>query len=95
MEKNSFKFRCFILPPPYRDDSQLPCKEFVNSLEEVISTINSKRFADIRSDGLVAVDIIDGQSKDLNRTKENICLLIRLFYKDHYLLTMEDAWNFI
>ncbi len=73
----------------------MPCKEFLNALEDLISTINSKKFADIRSDGLVAVDIIDGQSKELTRTKENVCLLIRLFYKEHYLLSMEDAWNFI
>lgn len=73
----------------------MPCKEFVNALEELISTINSKKFSDIRSDALVAIDIIDGQSKDLTRTKENVCLLIRLFYKEHYLFSIEGAWNFI
>lgn len=79
----------------YREDAQLPCKEFVNAFEELISTINSKKFSDIRSDGLIAIDIIDNQSKGLAQTKENVCLLIRLFYKEHYLFSIEDAWNFI
>lgn len=79
----------------YSEDSQMPCKEFDSALEELKATINSKKYLDIRSDGMVAVDIIDSQSRELERTKENVCLLIRLFYKEHYLLSMEDAWNFI
>lgn len=64
------------------------------AIEELNSTINSKKYADVRGVGLEAADIVQRQLSDTGRTRENVCALIRVFYKEHFLDTLEDAWIF-
>lgn len=78
----------------YDSDSQLPCKEYMSAIEELTSTINSKKYADVRGAGLEAADIVQRQLSDTGRTKENVCAVIRVFYKEHFLDTLEDVWIF-
>lgn len=75
-------------------DSTLPCKEYVLAMDELTVTLNGKKYADIRGDGLLAIGIVQKQTITLDRTKENVCSLIRLFYGELYLRTVEDIWHF-
>lgn len=64
------------------------------AIEELNSIVNSKKYADVRGVGLEAADIVQRQLSDTGRTKENVCAVIRVFYKEHYLDTLEDVWIF-
>lgn len=69
-------------------------KEYQSSLDELKSAINSKKFADIRTEALLAIDIIENNFKSSSNTKENVCSIIRLFYNECFLVTLEDVWDF-
>lgn len=72
----------------------IPCKEYTMAVNEFSNTINSKKFSDVRNEGLAAMDIIHKQRTDIGRTKNNVCALIRVFYKESFLNTLEDIWVF-
>lgn len=69
-------------------------KEYQSSLDELKSAINSKKYADIRTEALLAIDIIENNFKSSSNTKENVCSIIRLFYNECFLVTLEDVWDF-
>lgn len=56
--------------------------------------IKTKKYTDLRTVASLAIDIIEIQSKNLENTKENVCAIIRLFYTDCFLTTLEDIWKF-
>lgn len=69
-------------------------KEYEQALEDLKSSVKSKKFADIRTTAIATVDIVENQSKSLSNTKENICTVIRLFYNDCFLISLEEIWSF-
>lgn len=69
-------------------------KEYNQALDDLKNAIKSKKFADIRTIATATIDIVESQSKDLVNTKENICAVIRLFYNDCFLISLEDIWSF-
>lgn len=81
-----------LFTPFCRNQSQN--KEYLNAIEDLRGNINSKKFSDIRTVGLIATEIIENQSNDSANTKGNICSIIRLFYNECFLLTLENIWNF-
>lgn len=69
-------------------------KEYDQALDDLKSSVKSKKFSDIRAIATATVDIVENQSKSLSNTKENICAVIRLFYNDCFLMSLEDVWSF-
>lgn len=69
-------------------------KEYDQALEDLKMSVKSKKFADIRAIATATIDIVENQSKSLTNTKENICAVIRLFYNDCFLMSLEEVWSF-
>lgn len=69
-------------------------KEYEQALDDLKSSVKSKKFADIRSLVGASIDIVENQSKSTANTKENICAIIRLFYSDCFLMSLETNWTF-
>lgn len=69
-------------------------KDFESTLEDLRNTVKSKKFIDVKATGSIAIDIVENQSKNLQSTRENVCSIIRLFYNESYLLSLEDVWIF-
>lgn len=69
-------------------------KEYDQALEDLKTSVKSKKFADIRAIAMATIDIVENQSKSLSNTKENICAVIRLFYNDCFLMSLEEVWSF-
>lgn len=69
-------------------------KEYEQALEDLKSSIKSKKFADIRATATATIDIVENQTKSLENTKETICTVIRLFYSDCFLISLEEIWSF-
>lgn len=69
-------------------------KEYDQALEDLKTSVKSKKFADIRAIAMATIDIVENQSKSLSNTKENICAVIRLFYNDYFLTSLEEVWSF-
>lgn len=69
-------------------------KEFDQAFDDLKSSIKSKKFADIRNTATASIDIVEKQSKSSADTKENICAIIRLFYNDCFLMSLEEIWTF-
>lgn len=65
------------------------------ALEELIAIIHTKKYADIRATALIAIDILERQQQDFTKLNENICRILRLFYPENYLNTMEIVWAMI
>lgn len=83
----------------------MPCKEYTLAIDEMAAHIQSKRYADVRSDGLRAIELVRTQRSTTAaiasgvefeaQTTQNICALLRFFYADaDYLVTLEDLWQF-
>lgn len=69
-------------------------KEYEQALDDLKNSIKSKKFADIRSTIAASIDIVENQTKSTTNTKENICAIVRLFYSDCFLLSLEENWTF-
>lgn len=69
-------------------------KEYDQALDDLKNAVKSKKFADIRSTAAATIDLVENQSKTLLNTKENICAVIRLFYNDGFLMSLEEIWSF-
>lgn len=68
-------------------------KQFDSAMEELENTIKSKKFTDVKAAGSFTINIIENQLKHLQCTKQNVCAIIRLFYAESYLSTLEDVWT--
>lgn len=69
-------------------------KEYEQALDDLKNSVKSKKFADIRSIIVASIEIVENQSKSTTNTKENICAIIRLFYSDCFLISLEKNWTF-
>lgn len=89
-KKNSIRitvdFACFY--------SEAQRKEYDQAFEDLKNSVKSKKFADIRSTAAATIDLVENQSKTSSNTKENICAVIRLFYSDGFLMSLEEIWSF-
>lgn len=83
----------------------MPCKEYTLAIDELASHIQSKRYADVRTEGMLAIELVQTQRNATAaiasgaafeaQTTQNICALLRLFYRDAcFLATLEDVWLF-
>lgn len=83
----------------------MPCKEYTLAIEELAAHIQSKRYADVRTEGLLAIELVQTQRNATAaiasgvafeaQTTQNICSLLRLFYKEAgFLATLESVWLF-
>lgn len=75
-------------------ESECQRKEYDQALDDLKSSVKSKKFADIRTTANATIDIVENQTKSLLNTKENICAVIRLFYNDCFLMSLEEVWSF-
>lgn len=62
------------------------------AIDELKMTAKSKKYADVKANALLAIDIVESQTKNVNSTKQNICAIARLFYNNCYLISLEDIW---
>jgi ectopic P granules protein 5 len=66
-------------------------REYQTSLEETRQCLTQKKFNDIRVDGTSALQIIgmsDGRS-----VAQVLCEVIRIFFKDQFLVSLETIWD--
>lgn len=68
--------------------------EYEKAHNDLTKSIKSKRFTDIRSTATAALDIIEKQKDTPANTKDNVCAIIRIFYDDYFLMSLEDIWSF-
>lgn len=61
---------------------------------DLSKSLKSKRFSDIRTLANDTIDIIEKQKDSLANTKENVCTIIRIFYDDHFMTSLEEVWSF-
>lgn len=80
-----------LCPSNFSENQQ---KEYEQALDDLKNTVKSKKFADIRSTVVASIDLVENQSKSSENTKENICAIIRLFYSDCFLMSLENSWTF-
>lgn len=69
-------------------------QDFETTIDELRNIVKSKKFIDEKGTGSLAIDIVENQLKNLQSTSENVCSVIRLFYNECYLLSLEDVWMF-
>lgn len=62
------------------------------ALDELKATTKSKKYADVKANAMVAIDIVEGQCRSTSDTKQNVCAIIRLFYNNCFLTSLEDIW---
>lgn len=48
----------------------------------------------MRNTATGTIDIIEKQKDSLANTKENVCAIIRIFYDQYFLMSLEDIWSF-
>lgn len=88
-----------------RSNPHEPCKEYAQAIDELIVHVHSKRYADVRSLGQRAVELVQTQhtaaaavssgSAFEAQTVQTIVSLLRLFYKEAaFLGTLEGVWRF-
>lgn len=86
-----------ILHFPSLHYSGSPCREYTTAIDELSNTVHSKKYTNLRSEGLMGIDIV---SQNLNasqsgKTIEIVCALIRLFYREaSFLRSLEAVWTF-
>lgn len=77
----------------------MPCAEYTAAIDELANTVQSKKYADLRSEGLMAIEIVqqhrNASQSNQCKTIENVCALMRLFYSEAaFMRTLEDVWTF-
>lgn len=78
-------------------DPQMPCGEYTAAIDELANTVQSKKYAEIRSEGLLAIEIVQQHrnATQSDKTIENVCALMRLFYSEaSFMRSLEDVWTF-
>lgn len=78
----------------FYNSSENQQKEYEQAFDDLKNSVKSKKFADIRSTIAASIEIVDNQSRSTTNTKENICAIIRLFYSDSFLMSLEKNWTF-
>lgn len=78
------------------DLEKLSC-EFLAATEELINTVQSKKYAELRSEGLMAIEIVrqPRSASEPGKTIDNVCAIMRLFYSEAtFMRSLEDVWTF-
>lgn len=75
-------------------ESEAQHREYETAIDELKTIAKSKKYADVKANAVMAIDIVENQTKSINSTKENICAIIRLFYNNCYLASLEGIWIF-
>lgn len=75
-------------------ESEAQRKDYEAAMDELKVTAKSKKYADVKANALLAIDIVEKNTESTNSTKENICAIIRLFYNNCYFTSLEDIWVF-
>lgn len=67
-----------------------PLSEYDDSLTELKNALSNKKYADVRMMGLQALSLVENKKETmLVKFNNMICSLIRLFYEDSFLNTIE------
>lgn len=68
--------------------------EYETAMTEMKNALSNKKFADVRMVGLQAISLIETK-KDamLDGFNDTICRLIRMFYQEPFLNTIEDFYH--
>lgn len=87
-------FSCLIFGLFDSNYGSMSNTEYDNALAELKTTISNKKFADVRTESLQAITLIEAKKSNMidgfNVTITNI---IKLFYSDSYLESMEYLYN--
>ena len=68
--------------------------EYVNAMAELKSTLNNKKFTDVRMTGLQAIDFIESKKDTMiDGFNDTISKLIRLFYQEPFLNSIEYFYH--
>lgn len=80
-----------IFTVQYKDPNDFRAlAEYEESLTELKNALSNKKFADVRMNGMQALSIIENKKETMiNKFNDTICSLIRLFYEDSFLNSME------
>lgn len=69
-------------------------QEYGQVLDDLKALHKSKKFTDLRAIMSATLEVVENQPKNLQNTKENVCAIIRLFYNDCFLVSLENIWSF-
>lgn len=75
----------------------MPCGEYTAAIDELANTVQSKKYAELRTEGLLAIDIVQQHrnATESCKTIANVCALMRLFYSEAtFMRSLEDVWTF-
>lgn len=87
-------FSCLLFALFDKNSNSQSSSEYENAMTELKTTISNKKFADVRTEALQAITIIESKKPNMidgfNVTITNI---IKLFYSDSYLNSIEYFYN--
>lgn len=63
------------------------------AMDELKQTIAAKKFADVRQPALEVMGVLQSEEALEGEVKPNVARLIRLFYKEQFLESVEDVWQ--
>lgn len=67
--------------------------EFKVSFDELKQMATSKKFGEVRTQVLEIIGMLNGKEAIEGDVKPNVAKVIRMFYKDHFLESVEDVWK--
>lgn len=75
----------------------MPCAEYAAAIDELANAVQSKKYAELRTEGLLAIDIVQQSrnARESGQTIDNVCALMRLFYSEAtFMRSLEYVWTF-
>lgn len=90
--KKKILLRCFscVIFALFEKPENTSNSEFENAIQELKATLSNKKFADVRLEGLQAIALIESKRGNMMiGFDQTIMSLIRLFYNDSFLNSME------
>lgn len=67
--------------------------EYNTSIRELNAMIHTKKFSEMRTPTLQIISALEKNEVENEDFRANTAKVIRLFYKDHFLETLEDVWR--
>lgn len=87
-------FSCVIFALFEKPERAITSSEFENAMQEMKSTLSNKKFADVRMEGLQAIALIESKKGNMMiGFDQTMMSLIRLFYNDSFLNSMEYLYQ--
>ncbi|CRK89101.1 CLUMA_CG002515, isoform A, partial [Clunio marinus] len=92
--KKKILLRCFscAIFAIFINDSQISL-EYEKAVAELKDALSNKKFNDVRMVGLQALGLIESKKSMLDGFNETISNIIRMFYEEPFLNTMEDLYH--